>query len=517
MLQFFPNRFAQVAQWLSAALVGSCVLGGSLAVSPVHAEEPSESIRAYVQAGEFAPALNAARSIQDAAVRDRWLGQIALAQADIGASRASLSTLQDLQSDVTRSQIVRQMNERPIGAAGGAAYADFDSLIELITSTIAPDTWDEVGGAGAIEQFPTGVYVDTSGVMKRLSPARHMPLLEEARREATEDSGNRTVRHATGLRKVSLVRLEREVQLRAAFGRSPDEAMRMLAGIYRVKHLFVYPETGDIVLAGPAGDWRTDAEGRVVNVDTGAAVLQLDDLVAVLRNAMEADGRLGCAIKPRQENLAAAKAFADSWRGKTVRRRQRASWLTELRDALGKQDIEVWGMDARTHAARVLIEADYHMKLIGMGLEEGTLGVESYLDAVKRTSPDAPPAMNVLRWWFTLNYDAVRTNANHNAYQLDGPGVRVLSENELLTEQGERIHTGTSDTLNAEFAHGFTRQFDLLAAKYPVYAELRNVFDLALIAGIIRSEDLPSRVDWHLTHFGDARAYQLTLGPARAK
>ncbi len=40
------------------------------------------------------------------------------------------------------------------GGMGGAAMADFDTLIELITSTIAPDTWDEVGGAGAIEPFP---------------------------------------------------------------------------------------------------------------------------------------------------------------------------------------------------------------------------------------------------------------------------------------------------------------------------------------------------------------------------
>jgi general secretion pathway protein D len=40
---------------------------------------------------------------------------------------------------------------------GGAAYADFDTLIELITSTIAPDSWDEVGGAGAIEQFPVNL------------------------------------------------------------------------------------------------------------------------------------------------------------------------------------------------------------------------------------------------------------------------------------------------------------------------------------------------------------------------
>ena len=39
------------------------------------------------------------------------------------------------------------------GAPGGGAQADFQSLIELITTTIAPDSWDEVGGPGAIQEF----------------------------------------------------------------------------------------------------------------------------------------------------------------------------------------------------------------------------------------------------------------------------------------------------------------------------------------------------------------------------
>ncbi len=39
------------------------------------------------------------------------------------------------------------------GGLGGAALADFDSLIELITTTINPDSWDEVGGPGAISEF----------------------------------------------------------------------------------------------------------------------------------------------------------------------------------------------------------------------------------------------------------------------------------------------------------------------------------------------------------------------------
>ena len=45
--------------------------------------------------------------------------------------------------------------------------------------------------------------------------------------------------------------------------------MQMLAGLQRIQYVLVYPDTGDIVLAGPAGDWRRGAEGRVVSTDTG--------------------------------------------------------------------------------------------------------------------------------------------------------------------------------------------------------------------------------------------------------
>ena len=36
----------------------------------------------------------------------------------------------------------------------GDEWADYDTLIEVITSTVEPDTWDEVGGPGAIEAAP---------------------------------------------------------------------------------------------------------------------------------------------------------------------------------------------------------------------------------------------------------------------------------------------------------------------------------------------------------------------------
>ena len=90
--------------------------------------------------------------------------------------------------------------------------------------------------------------------------------------------------------------------------------------------------------------------------------------------------------------------------------------------------------------------------------------------------------------------------------------MKVLSENEMLTERGERVHTGDSDELTKRFAESFTKHFDKLAAKYPIYAELRNVFDLALVAAVIQSHDLPGQVGWHMTHFGPGGDYSPSSG-----
>ncbi len=53
------------------------------------------------------------------------------------------------------------MNVGP-GGLGGGANADFDSLIELITATIQPNTWDEVGGPGSVREFATNLSLVVS-------------------------------------------------------------------------------------------------------------------------------------------------------------------------------------------------------------------------------------------------------------------------------------------------------------------------------------------------------------------
>jgi general secretion pathway protein D len=67
------------------------------------------------------------------------------------------------------------------GSMGGAAMADFDSLIELITSTIEHDSWQENGtGEGEIQSFPTNlslVVSQTQRVHEQIAD-----LLEQLRR-----------------------------------------------------------------------------------------------------------------------------------------------------------------------------------------------------------------------------------------------------------------------------------------------------------------------------------------------
>lgn len=503
-----------------AGLAVGWLISGILVAGQGRAAEPDPldaRIRAQIAAGEFAPALAEARRAATPERRDFWLAQIAAAQAQAGIRDASLQTASQIADDRTRSQALSEIAAKPAGARGGAAMADFESLIDLITSTVRPTSWDEVGGVGSIAPFPTGVHVDADGVLRPLLKVEGGGRLADLRNASRPNAGRtrENVRRSSSLRMVSLPRLEKQIQLFWAAGRAPTEAMQVLAGLQRIRYVFIYPESGDLVLAGPAGDWTVGPEDLIVSVESGQPVVRLDDLVVLLRHAMSGpDAKFGCLISPTKEGLARVQEFVKQSSSRPIQAEFRDGWVRRLRSHLGKQDIEVYGLDPRTRAARVIVEADYRMKLVGMGLEEGVPGVDSYLRLIRLAPGQAPPPMGVLRWWFTLNYEAVLASADRQAFAVRGQGVKVLSENERLTAAGERVHTGESDSLNRQFVQSFTAHFGALCDKYPIYAELRNVFDLALVGALIRQEELAQKTRWHMTHFGGQGAFQVELGEA---
>jgi hypothetical protein len=482
-------------------------------------DEPQQAalLKAQLDAGEFGPALATAQSAATASHRNAMLSQIAKAQLVAGDRSSVYQTVAQMDDDRVVTETLSAVKTQPSVSNGhfGGNQADFDPLIDLITSTISPSTWSDMGGPGTVQPFPGGVLIDADGVLRRQLNTDRTGSLIQVRQAALEQTSGNDVRRSSGMRKISLVQLERQIQILAAQGRQPTDEMQALGGLQRIKYVLVYPEQGDIVLSGPAGPWRTDFEGRLVSTETGRPVLRLDDLVVVLRYMMSSnDVPFGCNITPTQASLAKVKEFVGESNKAPLKPGQRETWLGQLRDKLGRQNIEVYGIEPRTRVGLVLVEADYRMKLIGMGLEESVPGVPSYLDSIELAPGQAPPPMDVLRWWFTLNYDAVAASPHHDAFELRGQGVQVQSENEMLTAAGQQVHTGNSDILNQQFAHNFTKHFSDLATKYPIYAELQNICDLALVAALMKRENLPETVGWHMLHFGDPKQYVVPLGVA---
>jgi hypothetical protein len=493
--------------WIVFCFAAALSLSGVMI--PAAAEEPTPEarLRAQLAAGDFRLAIAVARKAPGQQPHDQLLARIAELQSRSGAADAAEQTAREIYDYRARGQSLTRLKRARHAAQGGATQADFDSLIDLITSTVKPTSWDTVGGPGSIKGFPTGVLADARAALARpMIPAgQELAALHAA---SAPKNHSQSPRRASALRKVSLVRLERQVACLLAAGHPADETLRALAGLQRVEYVFVYPQSCDLVVAGPAGDWKLDERGRPRSVDTGEPVLLLEDLVVLLRHAHSGqESRFGCAITPRQEALAQLQAYLEATAKQPLQPGQRRLWLEQLRSQLGQQDVEVYGLDPRTRTAQALVEADYHMKLIGMGLADGVAGVDSYLSLIKVPVGQKPPPLDVLRWWFTMDYDPIAATSDGRAFAIRGRGVRVLSENERLAAEGQRVHTGQSDVWNRQFAESFTEHFDDLAHRYPCYKTLKNIFDLALITALVHQQQLAVSANWSLGCFAPGGAY----------
>jgi hypothetical protein len=434
-----------------------------------------------------------------------------------GRTHEALETARQIASSVkdeTKQSELRNKLDEAQAAADAGQLVDFDSLIELIEQVIAPNSWESVGGAGTIRPFPGGVYVDPSGLLRqRTIPVdENLDRVRDAARDASS-AGN------LAIRKVSLPRLEKEVANRLAQGEPFTDEMQYLAGLQEVRYVLVYPDQGDIVVAGPAEPWKTDSMGRVVGSDSGRPVLRLEDLAVILRACFgesQNSGLFGCGIFPRAERLQQIQEFiARSVAAGPITPDQRDRWLAELRDQLGEQDIDIFGIPPGSRVAHVMVEADYRMKLIGIGLERAAVpGIPSYFDLIGQ--PDEARLnrpLDTLRWWFTLNYDALLASEGRDAFELRGSRVQVISENEHLTAIGQRVHTGQSDPINAQFARNFSDHYAALTGRDPNFADLAGIFDLAVLCGLLRSFDLPQSVGWSITTFLDPDELIVPLSP----
>ncbi len=352
----------------------------------------------------------------------------------------------------------------------------------------------------------SGIEVDPQGVVRTKTVVDTAGMTARERLAAQRATTGRDAFAPSKLRKVSLTRLEKAIA--QTNGVLSDE-MRYLAGLQRVRFVFFFPETQDIVLAGPAEGWIDDGSGRVVGIQSGRPVIQLQDLVVALR-AFPPNGEgakiIGCSIDPTPEGLEALQQFLRN-NPTTFQRGQEmavAPRLAEgLKSSLGMQNVTVNGVSPKTHFAQVLVEADYRMKLIGIGLEQPPVRMTSFID---RVNPSQVARNALFRWFFVPDYHCVRTSEDGLAMELVGDGVKLVGEDEMVAEGGKRVVSGRANSASQAFVTSFTQKYPTLAERSPVYAELRNLIDLTVAAAFIQKQDFYGKAGWKMEIFGSEQA-----------
>jgi hypothetical protein len=350
-------------------------------------------------------------------------------------------------------------------------------------------TWSVVfsGGALCAQSVPTGggngnQLISVGGVA--ISPEG---LLAVRKAVAAPPPAAR-LKADPGLTYISLARLARQLQSENITTTPTQKDLRYLGGLTRIEYLFVYPEAGDIVLAGPSEPIDEKAAnplqplGRI----SGRPVVHLDDMITALR-AVHGGGEgrhdsfFGCSLDLTHN----AQQIAEEV-GRRFANASRAQVSSALKEALGPQTVRILGVPEDSRLALAMVAADYRLKRICIGAE-GVPGVGTGVSSTLATS----------RVWLEPAYDPLGVSEDGLNYQLSGPRLKVKAGAQQFNEKSAVTPAATA------FAKRFSDKMNEVAPRIDALADLQNIADLFLVAVLIKHDGLAEKAGldlaWLLT------------------
>jgi hypothetical protein len=118
---------------------------------------------------------------------------------------------------------------------------------------------------------------------------------------------------------------------------------------------------------------------------------------------------------------------------------------------------------------------------------ESAPALPSYIELVKNAGSAASTNP---RWWLACNYEPLAASEDHLAWELRGPGVKAMTEEEVVNAEGRVRGTGRASGLAQKWADLMTEKYDEVSRKDAVFGELRNLMDLCVIAALLEKEGL---------------------------
>ncbi len=353
-----------------------------------------------------------------------------------------------------------------------------------------------------------GVVVDASGM---LSSATQRDLAELRRICQEMATGvDQSLRESVPLRKVSLRQLDQTIGQCLATGQPLPAEVQYLAGLQQIRYVVADPQRRDVFLVGPAEGWKPGPQGVPVGETTGRPVMLLDDLLVALRAVgSERPEVISCSIDPTQQGLQQLQRFASRIPAGASAR----AVALRVEQTLGPQSISVTGVPESSHFARVMVAADYRMKRLGLSLDRAP--VANFPSFVQMVRAGRGGLHNTLpRWWMALDVEPLGRDAEGLTWEIPPARVKTLAESDFLSRAGLQRGAGRADPATKKWAELMTARYDELAAAEPVFGQLRNCMELAVVAAVIVTQRLPEKAQTQLVHLLDESVCQTAKLPA---
>lgn len=317
---------------------------------------------------------------------------------------------------------------------------------------------------------------------------------EKATTRAIDTTPEKPTEGLTDSRAVSLKVLQRRAEDCMAKGDCPQHILH-LVGIKKIMGYIIDEENSDLILIG-----KTDAT---------SPPLYLENFVIALRNAWLLYAPLkgntyyysapGCSIDPNPQILLQLQQLhRQILNTSTPQGIQR--YLSQWHNVCQKpQQVRVLGIPFDTRFAKVTVEADYFMKRLVDG--SAALDIDGFTSLTDMTlhivqedlnkgMSVSIPAQSMNRFWFFPGENSFLEG--RGIIYIQKSEVKLLTEEEYLTQKGEIAGTGRPDSLAGEFADGFSERYAEIAQKKSIYAELEGLFRFVALAKVLKYKDGPS-------------------------
>jgi hypothetical protein len=97
------------------------------------------------------------------------------------------------------------------------------------------------------------------------------------------------------------------------------------------------------------------------------------------------------------------------------------------------------------------------------------------------------------RWWLEPKYEPILRDGAGLAWELRGAAVKTMTEEDYISANGGKQHTGKANPVAQKWADLMTEKYPELAVAEPIFGQLQNCMDLAIVSALIFKEALAEK------------------------